>query len=195
MDAGLVRSLYPDPKWMRAQFAGLITAAGWIRVAELQTARTGEPSLQAFVAMWFGNDKEPFGDVQSSQFCYDVFMRGFRIAIEKAGYLARRIDFKEYNDDITDEIIAEIRRSRFVVADFTGHRRGVYYEAGFAKGLGLPVIFTCHARDIENAHFDTNHMNHLTWSTAEELAKKLETRIVATIGQGPLAAHRVEEQA
>ena len=33
--------------------------------------------------------------------------------------------------------MAEIRRSRFVVADYTGQVNGVYFEAGFALGLGL----------------------------------------------------------
>ena len=35
-----------------------------------------------------------------------------------------------------DRIIAQIRASKFVVADFTRNRGGVYYEAGFALGLG-----------------------------------------------------------
>ena len=65
--------------------------------------------------------------------------------IEDAGYEAVRIDEKEHTNKIDDEIIAEIRRSRFVVADFTqgkdGARGGVYYEAGFAHGLGIEVIF------------------------------------------------------
>ena len=55
-------------------------------------------------------------------------------------------------NSIDDEIIAEIRRSWFVVADFTcgtvPHegkevaipRGGVYYEAGFAQGLNVPLI-------------------------------------------------------
>ena len=37
----------------------------------------------------------------------------------------------------------QIRKSKFLIADFTGQRGGVYYEAGFAYGLGLPVIWTC----------------------------------------------------
>jgi hypothetical protein len=33
--------------------------------------------------------------------------------------------------------MAEIQKSRFVVADYTGQRNGVYFEVGFAVGLGL----------------------------------------------------------
>jgi hypothetical protein len=68
------------------------------------------------------------------------------------------------------EAIAEIRRSRFVVADYTGHRGGVYFEAGFALGLGLIVIPTCRADEVPKLHFDIKHLNTLLWSTPAELA-------------------------
>ena len=96
---------------------------------------------------------------------------------------------KEHTNKIEDEIIAEIRRSRFIVADFTqgdsGPRGGVYYEAGFAHGLGLPVIFTCKEGDKDELHFDTNHYNHIVWTTPEDLREKLKNRIRAVIGEGP----------
>jgi hypothetical protein len=48
---------------------------------------------------------------------------------------------------VDDVIVAEIRRSRFLVADFTCEpgkvRGGVYFEAGFARGLNIPIIWTC----------------------------------------------------
>ena len=34
---------------------------------------------------------------------------------------------------IPSEIISEIKRSKFMIADLTGYRGGVYYEAGFAS--------------------------------------------------------------
>ena len=76
-----------------------------------------------------------------------LWKEGIKPGIEDAGYEAVRIDRKEHVNKIDDEIIAEIRRSRFVVADFThgrgGMRGGVYYEAGFAHGMDIPVIFSC----------------------------------------------------
>lgn len=114
---------------------------------------------------------------------------GIRPAIEEAGYVALRIDQKEHINKIDDEIIAEIRRSGFLVADFTqgceGARGGVYYEAGFAHALGIQVIFTCHRDSLNELHFDTEHYNHIVWSSEEELHKKLKNRILAVIGEGP----------
>ena len=91
-----------------------------------------------------------------------------------------RIDMKEHNNEIPDEIMAEIRNSQFVVADFTGQRKGVYYEAGFAMGLGRPVIWCCRGDHIKDLHFDTNHRNHIPWSSPEDLREKLHRRIKAT---------------
>ncbi len=77
------------------------------------------------------------------------------------------------------------RRSKFVVADYTNQANGVYFEAGFALGLGLCVIPTCHQDQIGTLHFDIRHLNTLLWQTPEELAAKLQSRIRAVIGTGP----------
>ena len=134
-------------------------------------------SSQAFVAMWFDDSMN------------DLFDHGIKTAIKQAGYKPLKINQKEHINKIEDEIIAEIRRSKFVVADFThgddGARGGVYYEAGFAHGLDLPVIFTCREDAVDTLHFDTEHYNHIVWTTPEELREKLKNRILAVIGEGP----------
>jgi len=153
-----------------------LTPDGYARLAELETKAVD--SKQAFVAMWFDKSME------------DAYTKGIAPAITDAGYEPLRIDGKEHNNKIDDEIIAEIRRSRFLVADFTqgktGARGGVYYEAGYASGLNLPVIFTCRADAMGNVHFDTRQYNHITWDSPEELRDRLAKRISATIGDGPL---------
>ncbi|MBZ0167218.1 MAG: nucleoside 2-deoxyribosyltransferase, partial [Candidatus Omnitrophica bacterium] len=58
---------------------------------------------------------------------------------------------------------------------------GVYFEAGFAYGLGIPVIWCCREDNIKKLHFDTRQYNHLLWSNAKELKNKLISRIKATI--------------
>ncbi len=118
--------------------------------------------------------------------CYE---KGIRPGIEEAGYVARRIDQKEHINRIDDEIIAEIRRSRFLVADFTqgadGARGGVYYEAGFASGLDLPVVYTCKKGVEKELAFDTRQYNHIFWENPGDLRESLRSRIVAVIGEGP----------
>ena len=115
----------------------------------------------------------------------DAYANGFEPAIRDAGYDPLRIDRVEHVGKIDDEIIAQIRRSRFVVADFTGHRGGVYFEAGFALGLDLPVFWTCRKDEIGGLHFDIRQFNCIDWADSNELADRLQKRIEAVIGAGP----------
>jgi len=91
----------------------------------------------------------------------------------------------EHINRIDDEIIAHIKAASFVVADFTGHRGGVYFEAGFALGLDLPVIWCCRKDHLAELHFDIRQYNCIDWETPDELSMRLQNRIEATIGKGP----------
>ncbi|NJO36114.1 MAG: nucleoside 2-deoxyribosyltransferase [Rhodospirillales bacterium] len=153
-----------------------LTLAGYNHVAAMHAKKVN--SKQAFIAMWFSEDMSKVYD--------DAIEPGVR----DAGYNALRIDRKEHNNKIDDEIIAEIRQSRFVVADFTSEpqrpRGGVYFEAGFAYGLGLPVIWTCRSDLIGEVHFDTRQYNHIVWQDNDGLRVALKNRILAVVGPGPL---------
>lgn len=152
-----------------------LTPAGHMRLEQLDGMNVG--SDQGFIAMWFDSSMD------------EVAKEGFAAGISDAGYRPLRIDQKEHADKIDDQIIAEIRRSRFVVADFTSEpdkpRGGVYFEAGFARGLGIPVIWTCRQDLIDKVHFDTRQFNHIAWVNFAELRSKLAARISAVIGDGP----------
>jgi len=92
-----------------------------------------------------------------------------------------RVDRVHHNEKICDKIIVEIRSCQFVVADVTLQRAGVYFEAGFAMGLGRPVIWSCRQDDLENVHFDTRQYNHIVWKEPADLRTQLADRIKATI--------------
>ncbi|MCW7460417.1 hypothetical protein ND856_18985 [Leptospira bandrabouensis] len=143
----------------------LIKEAGWIEIEKLENPNV---STQAFVAMWF-----------------DETMNAAFIEIEKAcrsnGYSALKIDLKEHNNEISSEILYEIRKSKFLIADVTGHRQGVYFEAGYSLGLGLKIIWCCRESDFDKVHFDTRQYNHIVWKNEMELFEKLEKRIRSTI--------------
>ena len=138
--------------------------------------KTVDPA-QAFVAIWFDDEMT------------NAYEEGIKKAVESAGYTPMRIDKKPDVNKIDDEIIAEIRRSRFLVADFThgkdGARGGVYFEAGFAYGLGLPVIYTCRKDKVFKLHFDTRQYYHIVWEKPADLCRDLKNRIQALIGDGP----------
>lgn len=151
----------------------MITPKGWAYIDSLR--RGNFESVEGFVAMWFDDSM-------------DSAFAAIEQGIRAAGYTAVRIDKKQHNNKIDDEIIASIRRSKFVVADFTKHRGGVYFEAGFAKGLGLEVFWLCREDHFEELHFDTRQYPHIEWQETElpELTKALKDRIEASIGRGPI---------
>ncbi|GAB0119862.1 hypothetical protein Acid7E03_39340 [Acidisoma sp. 7E03] len=148
-----------------------ISSKGWLAAEALSSSPSG--SAAGFVAMSFDKSLRV------------VWTDGFDPAIRAAGFNPVRIDNKEFLGGISDEIIAEIRRSRFVVADYTGQKAGVYFEAGFALGLGLPVIPTCREDEVERLHFDIRHLNTLVWTDAGDLRDKLAKRLLAVVGAGP----------
>ena len=123
-----------------------ITPTGWdyLDKAERRTL----DSSQAFVAMWFNPSMD------------SAWNYGIKPALESAAYMPYRVD-----NDLSDlgridaKIEVEIKRSRFLVADVTGGRQGVYYEAGYAMGLGLPVIWSVRSDRKDDMHFDTQQYN------------------------------------
>ena len=145
-----------------------LTVQGWEKLQPI-TKNGGTPG-RCFVAMWFDPTMN------------EIFELGIARAVTDCGLPKPiRIDRKEHNNQITDEIMSDIRAAEFVVADFTGNRGGVYYEAGFARGLGRAVIHCCRESDLKNLHFDTKIINHINWYDAVDLRHKLANRIKATI--------------
>jgi hypothetical protein len=153
-----------------------LSPGGWLRFEELQTKEV--QSSQAFVAMWFNSATE------------EPYKNGLYRAIHDSGYDPRRVDQQHHHlTKVDDEIIAEIRRSRFLVADFTCEqgkvRGGVYFEAGFAMGLNIPIIWTCKDTSMDDLHFDTRQYPHIEWKDSTDLYAQLKARIGAVIGDGP----------
>ena len=149
------------------EYTCIVTPNGWQRL-EPPVGGGGIPG-RCFIAMSF----DPSLD--------DAYELGIRPAVIVCGAEPRRLDRVHHNEKICDRILAEIRLSQFIVADFTFHRGGVYFEAGFALALARPVIWTCRADHLKDTHFDTRQYNHIVWETPDELKNMLTDRIRATI--------------
>lgn len=145
----------------------VLAPEGWARL-EPPPGAAGIPG-RCFVAMSFHESLNA------------AYADGIQLGVSECGFTPVRIDRVEHNEKICDKILAEIRLAQFVVADFTLHRAGVYFESGFAMGLGRQVIWTCRKDQLGDAHFDTRQYNHIEWETPAELRKKLADRIRAVI--------------
>ncbi|HRI59932.1 MAG TPA: hypothetical protein PK228_09420 [Saprospiraceae bacterium] len=137
----------------------------------LSLLESGKNSTRCFVAMKYSDDMVSFYD------------EGIAKAIEDNGFRPVRVDREhtENEQTINDFIIASIKQSRFCVADLTHQSLGAYFEAGYALGRGLPVIYTCHRDDFEKVHFDLKAMQVIQYSTPEELHEALSLKIQAKI--------------
>ena len=136
-------------------------------------------SKTVFVAMDFGNDERENGGSRKEQ--SEIFDDAIKPACEALGFNATRIDYKPHINGITDEIIVEIKKSKFVIADLTYNNNGAYWEAGYAQGLGRPVIYCCNSEWLEKGgklHFDISHIRQIRWTNLEDFQEQLK----ATIG-------------
>ncbi len=147
-----------------------ITAAGWAFLDE--HSRASVISDQAFVAMAFADTMKP------------AWENGIHPAIKKAGFNPYRTDMQPDIDRIDLKIMTEIKNSRFLVADVTLQRPGVYFETGYALGLGIPVFWCVRHNDRNNVHFDTRQYNHIVWKDEQDLAEQLHVFVMAIIGKG-----------
>ena len=146
-----------------------VTPSGWEYLDGLDR-RTVETD-QVFVAMWFDPSMN------------NAWTNAIRPTIEKLGYRPYRVDEDPSNAERIDaRIQLEIARSRFVIADATGQRQGVYFEAGYALGLQIPVIWSVRADHLEHVHFDTRQFPHIVWNDEPDLAQQLEAVVVARFG-------------
>ena len=148
---------------------GQLYKAGYVK--DPYSGISNEDSQICFVAMWFDAQME------------EVFANGIKAPIEQLGYNVVRVDKEQYNGRVDQKILELIRKARFLVADLTGGRGGVYYESGFASGQGSPVIQTCRSDYFDERHFDVLTVNTIKYDNSAELAMKLQERVEATIGR------------
>ena len=145
-------------------FNAKVLPKGWERLQA--NPKTGVPG-RCFVAMSFDDTLQ------------DAYSLAIEPALRSCGLDPRRVDKILDNRDINEKIISELRDAEMVVADFTLQRNGVYFEAGFARGLGREVFWTCREDDLANLHFDTRQFSFIVWNDLLDLKQQLTDKIKA----------------
>jgi hypothetical protein len=145
-----------------------LTMKGWELHKKLKKANT--ESRTAFMAMQFGD-----------AILDHVVEACFKPAVVRTGFELRKLTDQQPAGLIDNQIRAAIISGRFVVADLTHRNPGAYWEAGFAEGLGLPVIYTCQKAvwKEKKTHFNTNHLVTIIWE--EAALAKAQDDLAATI--------------
>ena len=119
-----------------------------------------------------------FGDPDLDPFVRDVVKPALR---DDLGY--DLVDMRDVSRaGVIDDIMrTQIRDAAFVIADLTHDNSGAYWEAGYAEGLGKPVVYICEKAKFEeeSTHFDTNHCTTVPWSQDEP--DDFREKLIATL--------------
>jgi hypothetical protein len=172
---GLIQSLgraeIPNPRGpglLVGQRHGL-TLDGWERYEAERHGRVA--GRYGFIAMKFGDP------------VFDAFVEATIKPTVRSGIGYDLVDLRDVSRaGVIDNILREqIRDAAFVLVDLTHDNSGAYWEAGYAEGLGKPVVYLCKRAkfDMAKTHFDTNHCTTVLWS--EDKPDALRAELVATL--------------
>lgn len=153
--------LHPHPTTYVNTFKLELTTAGWNRFEALR--KINKESKQAFMAMKF--------DDEQKQFVNDKL----KPVVKETGFdLLLLTDINSKENLIDNKLRVAIRQSRFLICDLTHCNAGAYWEAGYAEGLKLPVIYICEKKAFKaknktkRPHFDVNHQEIFQWDKNNE---------------------------
>lgn len=159
----------PRDVGMLSGFLYSLSLDGWERYeAEKRGAFSGR---YGFIAMKFGDA------------ILDPFVESTIKPAVRDGIAYELVDLRNVSRaGVIDNILrAQIRDAAFVLVDLTHDNAGAYWEAGYAEGLGKPVIYICQQAkfDAAKTHFDTNHCTTVMWSVEEPLV--FTAQLIATL--------------
>ena len=114
----------------------------------------------------------------------DVYHLGIREVVRELGASCERADEMQYTGSVIEKIHACIQASDAVIAEVSSPNANVYYEIGYAQGLGKPVVLV--TRDIHGTGFDLRSYNHVTYSSIMDLRQRLSGLLqeLHAIGRG-----------
>ncbi len=184
-----------------AEFNLMVSTLNDIGYLQERQARFGEYDCGYFItiegmkyaeSLLSGNTRSTtvFVAVQCTDDLKPVYEKGVKAACDVFGLSALIINTSDNEESIADKVIAGIKTSRFVIADFTNNALCVYYEVGYAKGLGRDVIKTCRktwfeeekdGKRVNQLYFDMERDNLILWQDEKDLKRKLEDRIRAVL--------------
>jgi hypothetical protein len=154
-----------------------LTIHGWEKYHELKKGISN--SRKIFMAMKF--DEKQIEFINSS----------LKPVIKKINYdLSTLPEYTDKENNIDIKLRNAIRDSVLLICDLTHRNNGAYFEAGFAEGLGKPVIYICEKSSFDNKdskiHFDIAHMETYQWTEGDDKSidkfkNDMEAKIIAML--------------
>ena len=174
-DFQFITSALDEQKILNVEYGGgtiplytSLTLNGWQKYEELQ--RSVKDSRKAFVAMEFPNPQK----TEENYFFQNTLLDEYLVpAVKKTGYdLANALRSEPMAGNLHARLEVEIRAARFVVAELSHRNNGAYWEAGFARGLGKPVIYICN----KSIGKSDRHILRMSGQTSISLGKRISPK-------------------
>ena len=170
-EQGFLRMLEPQPVSGGEVIFSFVTLSlrGWEQYEAEKRGQFG--GNYGFIAM-------QFGDTDLDNFVQSVVKPTVK---ENIGY--DLVDMRDVSQaGVIDNIMrVQIRDAAFVIAELSHDNLGAYWEAGYAEGLGKPVIYVCEQKKFneKSTHFDTNHCTTIFWDREND--EDFKKDLIATI--------------
>ena len=121
-------------------------------------------SKHVFVIMSFSKDPK-----------LDDAYESFETICKEFDYECRRVDNASLTDRIVPEIFSSIKKAAFIIVDLSEHKPNVYYELGFAQGLGKDCVVTAY-KDTP-LPFDVADIPTIFWEGQKQLKDQLREKL------------------
>lgn len=179
-ELGKEELLLPENTKFLNTFSLELTTRGWKCFENLQ--QVNRHSTQAFMAMKFDAEQMNF------------IKKNLVPAVKNIGFnLLLLTDINSKENLIDNKLRVAIKKSRFLVCDLTNCNAGAYWEAGYAEGLKIPVIYICersaflHEDLTKRPHFDVNHQEIFQWdknnkTSIDEFLDNIQAKIQVMLG-------------
>ncbi len=110
--------------------------------------------------------------------------QAIRRACTEVDLEARRVDDLAGSGPIPTRILREIEEAEFVIIDLSVERPNVYYELGYAHGVGnRPIDILLIAKTGTTLHFDIAHLAVMFYASATDLEKRLPAKLSQMIAE------------
>ncbi len=102
-------------------------------------------------------------------------LAAIKVVCSEFDYEAERVDESNLSKRIVPQVLAQMKRSAFVVVDVTEPKPNVFYELGFADGASKEVVLV--AKRGTELPFNVADVPVIFWESFEEFKQELRKRL------------------
>lgn len=102
---------------------------------------------------------------------HDVYQLGIKPTVEELGLECKRADDFLHIRDIMEVIRENIKAARLIIADMSDNNPNVFYELGYAQGIGKSVVLI--TKDRSKVPFDLRSINSIEYTRIADLKNSL----------------------